>query len=80
MATQRVLLRPNIEVRDDILETQGAGVTFNLTYTPIIGMVSLYRGGLRIHVTSAYTVAGKVVTLLVPLMAGETLRADYYRA
>lgn len=53
-------------------------VTQTLTAVPISGSERVYRNGLRVYSLSGYTILGKVITLSVLLMIGETLSVDYY--
>ncbi len=66
-----------IQVNGENLTSQGPGSVFTLAHTPIAGTLKLYRGGARQLEGTDYSVAGAIITLVVPLAGGEILLADY---
>ena len=55
----------------------GSNKTFTLANTPIAGSTRLYRSGLRLKLTSDYTVATATITLNEAPEVGENLIIDY---
>jgi hypothetical protein len=55
-------------------------VTQNLAYALVVGSERLFRNGARLKNPSSYTISGQVITLALPLVAGEELLADYIRS
>lgn len=53
--------------------------TFTLAATPTAGSVHLYLNGLRLKLTTDYTISGTTITILAPNIpiTGSTLLADY---
>lgn len=66
-------------VSNENLGVQGAGTSFTLANTPVSGTLKLYRGGARQKLTDDYTLSGVTITLLVALVGGEILIADYQK-
>ena len=59
------------------------GTTLTLTHEPAtttdgVALVSLFKNGSRLSLTSAaYTISGKTITLAVALISGDVTVADY---
>lgn len=54
----------------------GVNVTFTLINAPN-GGVALYKNGLRLVLTTSYTIVGKTITMVVAPAGGSVLLADY---
>ena len=50
---------------------------FTLANAPITGSVKLYLGGVKLEVTTHYSISGKTITLTFAPSTGEVLLADY---
>jgi hypothetical protein len=55
----------------------GTGTSFTLAHTPVTGSLRVYRGGARLKLTEDYTITGANLTMLIPVVTGEILLADY---
>lgn len=73
-------LNPSSVVTGEVLSA--VSVTQNLASTPVVGSERIFRNGLRLRSGAGlgYTIAGAVITLSVPYVAGEDLLADYLKA
>ena len=65
-------------IDDEAPVNSGDNTNFTLSHTPSpTGSLKLYKGGGRLRITEDYTLSGRTITLLIPLIAGEILLADY---
>ena len=51
--------------------------TFTLAYTPLTGSVKVCLNGLRLKVTTDYTITGSMITFITPPTTGDTIIVDY---
>jgi hypothetical protein len=58
----------------------GSNTAFTLAQTPLENdSVELYRDGLKLTVTTDYTISGTSITMVTAPVVGQTLRANYIR-
>lgn len=56
-----------------------SNVTFTLANTPIAGSVHVYLNGIRMKLTTDYTISGAVITFVIAPTTGDSVGADYRR-
>lgn len=54
-------------------------VTYTLANTPTTGTVQVYKNGLRLTLTTDYSVSGSVITFVVAPDPGDVIVADYLK-
>lgn len=54
-----------------------SNVTFTLANTPIAGSVKLYQNGIRLKVTTDYSISGVTITFVTAPTTGDLLLTDY---
>lgn len=58
----------------------GVKTDFVLTYTPVSGKVVVFQNGIRMTLTSDYTISGSTIHFLTAPLAIDTLIVDYFKA
>jgi hypothetical protein len=53
--------------------------TFTLANTPVAGSVKVYQNGIRLKVTTDYTISGTTITFNTPPTTGDLIVVDYRR-
>lgn len=56
-----------------------SNVTFTLANTPTVGSVKVYNNGLRLKVTTDYTISGGTITFVVAPTTLDSIICDYRR-
>ena len=56
-----------------------ANLTFTIANTPITGSVKVFLNGLRLKLTTDYTISGVTITMIVAPTTGDILLADYIK-
>lgn len=57
----------------------GVNDTFTLANTPIVGSVKVYLNGIRMQVTTDYTISGTTITFVTPPSILDIILCDYRR-
>ena len=56
-----------------------SNVTFTLANTPTVGSVKVYQNGIRLKVTTDYTISGATITFITAPTTGDIILCDYRR-